>query len=111
MTSNNTWLRGGYPTDNSGIVSLRTLYPGFYPGRTVHIHTMVHTNWSESSNGTLISHSGSLKHVGQMFFDEDWNDWILEKEPYNLNEARRTRNVEDHDFNRANVDRSSAIIE
>ena len=111
MTSNNTWLRGGYPTDNSGIVSLRTLYPGFYPGRTVHIHTMVHTNWSESPNGTLISHSGSLKHVGQMFFDEDWNDWILEREPYNLNEARRTRNVEDHDFNRANVDRSSAIIE
>ncbi|KAL5512182.1 hypothetical protein ACEPAG_3467 [Sanghuangporus baumii] len=111
MTTNNTWLRGGYPTDSTGTVSLCTLYPGFYPGRTIHIHTMVHTDWSQSPNGTLISHSGSLNHIGQMFFDEEWNDRILEREPYSLNEARRTRNDEDHDFRRASVDRSSAIVE
>ncbi|OCB91279.1 aromatic compound dioxygenase [Sanghuangporus baumii] len=72
---------------------------------------MVHTDWSQSLNGTLIAHSGSLKHIGQMFFDEEWNDKILEEEPYSLTEAPRTRNDEDDDFRRASIDRSSAIVE
>ena len=51
FNSSETWLRGGWHTDSSGIVELTTLYPGFYTGRTPHIHIMVRTNWTESANG------------------------------------------------------------
>ena len=37
-----TFLRGRQPTDNNGMVEFHTIYPGWYPGRTVHIHLMVH---------------------------------------------------------------------
>ncbi|EJD00727.1 aromatic compound dioxygenase [Fomitiporia mediterranea MF3/22] len=111
MSSNATWLRGGFPTDDSGTVELTTIYPGFYSGRTIHVHLMVHTDWEQSSNGTLISHAGSLKHIGQLFFDESWNDQVLSLEPYTENRGRRTLNSQDHDFARANVDGSSAIVE
>ncbi len=51
LERNETFGRGGYPTDLNGIVELTTIYPGFYEGRAPHIHTMVHLNWSESDNG------------------------------------------------------------
>lgn len=51
FNSSETWLRGGWYTDSNGIVELTTLYPGFYTGRTPHIHIMVRTNWTQSTNG------------------------------------------------------------
>ena len=51
MSTNHTWLRGGYPTDEEGLVELTTLYPGFYLGRTIHVHMIVHTDWEKSDNG------------------------------------------------------------
>lgn len=39
-----TFLRGRQITDAAGMVEFRTIYPGWYPGRTVHIHTMVHAS-------------------------------------------------------------------
>ena len=38
-----TFLRGRQPSDEAGMVEFRTIHPGWYPGRTVHIHVMVHT--------------------------------------------------------------------
>ena len=46
-----TFLRGGWYTDSNGIVELTTLHPGFYTGRTPHVHIMVRKDWTESSNG------------------------------------------------------------
>lgn len=46
-----TFLRGGALTDNAGIVELTTIYPGFYAGRTIHIHTMVHLGATLNENG------------------------------------------------------------
>ena len=37
-----TYLRGAQVTDRDGIAEFRTIYPGWYPGRTVHIHAKVH---------------------------------------------------------------------
>ena len=51
MSSNNTSLRGGYPTGSGGVVELTTLYPGFYAGRTVHVHVIVHLGWEAGENG------------------------------------------------------------
>ena len=41
--SDQTFLRGHQITDAAGMVEFRTIYPGWYPGRAVHIHLMVHT--------------------------------------------------------------------
>lgn len=46
-----TWLRGGWYTDSNGMVEVTTVYPGYYDGRTTHVHIMVHNNWTESTNG------------------------------------------------------------
>src|SRR3954462_11695708 len=40
--SEQTFLRGRQTADGAGMVEFRTIYPGWYPGRTVHIHVMVH---------------------------------------------------------------------
>jgi protocatechuate 3,4-dioxygenase beta subunit len=37
-----TYLRGAQATNRDGIVEFTTIYPGWYPGRTVHIHAKVH---------------------------------------------------------------------
>lgn len=111
MSTNNTYLRGGFPTSSSGTVELTTIYPGFYPGRTIHVHLMVRTEWEESPNGTLISQAGHLRHIGQIFFAEEWNDKVVSEWPYTTNTARRTLNKQDHDFQRASVDGSSAVVE
>jgi len=56
---------------------------------------MVHKDWIRSENGTLVSHSGTLVHVGQTFFPESWNDHVFETSPYSLNTNKRTLNSED----------------
>ena len=37
-----TYLRGAQVTDRDGIAEFTTIYPGWYPGRTVHVHAKVH---------------------------------------------------------------------
>jgi protocatechuate 3,4-dioxygenase beta subunit len=38
-----SFLRGRQRTDSNGMVAFHTIYPGWYPGRTVHIHLTVHS--------------------------------------------------------------------
>ncbi|KAF6752792.1 Intradiol ring-cleavage dioxygenase, partial [Ephemerocybe angulata] len=90
-----SFLRGGYFTNDDGVVEITTLYPGFYQGRTTHIHAMVHTNWAARDNGTLVSDAGSVNHIGQFFFEESWNDKIFAEEPYKSNTQVRTLNSQD----------------
>lgn len=54
LERNETFLRGGWATNENGLVEITTIYPGFYSGRTPHIHTMVHLNWTESANGYVL---------------------------------------------------------
>ena len=51
FNSTESWLRGGWYTDSNGIVEVNTVYPGYYDGRTPHVHIMVHKDWTQSSNG------------------------------------------------------------
>jgi protocatechuate 3,4-dioxygenase beta subunit len=51
LVRNETFLRGGYFTNEEGIVEITSIYTGYYQGRCPHIHTMVHINWEEASNG------------------------------------------------------------
>lgn len=91
-----TWLRGGHFTNANGMVELVTIYPGYYTGRTSHIHTMVHGgNWQSRANGTFVSGTGSVNHIGQFFFDEAWNDRVFVTPPYSTNTVPRTYNNRD----------------
>ena len=113
FNSTETWLRGGWYTDANGMVEVTTVYPGFYDDRAPHIHLMVHKDWIQSTNGfvhraldpcrpelilglsSLVSHSGTLMHTGQVFFQENWNDQVFRTSPYSLNTNPRTLNSQD----------------
>src|SRR5207249_6075801 len=41
-SGNRTFMRGIQKTDAKGLARFRTVYPGWYRGRTVHIHVKVH---------------------------------------------------------------------
>ncbi|CAA7263063.1 unnamed protein product [Cyclocybe aegerita] len=90
-----TFLRGGYFTNDQGIVEITSIYPGYYTGRTAHIHTMVHRNVETNPNGTVISQSGTLTHIGQFFFEESWNDEVYAQSPYTSSTQTRLRNSAD----------------
>jgi protocatechuate 3,4-dioxygenase beta subunit len=82
-TAGQTFLRGYQLTDANGLVTFKTIYPGWYPGRTVHIHVMVRVGASASQFTT------------QLFFDDSLTDTIFANAPYNARGARDTRNLND----------------
>ncbi|KAJ1308180.1 hypothetical protein OPQ81_003895 [Rhizoctonia solani] len=109
MTDQLTFLRGGWPTNSEGIVEFKSIYPGYYTGRTIHIHTMVQTNYSVATNGSIISHAGSLHHIGQLFFEDTLNDAIVTQGVYANTTQSRTYNTEDNILDSENADGYNAI--
>ncbi|KAI9329906.1 hypothetical protein DFJ73DRAFT_901084 [Zopfochytrium polystomum] len=65
MTDELTFLRGFVLTDSNGLAEMTTVFPGFYNGRTPHIHVTVHTGGSVGSDGTYVG--GAFRHIGQLF--------------------------------------------
>lgn len=76
------FLRGIQRTDAKGLALFRTLYPGWYQGRTVHIHTMVHIG-------------GNVVHTGQLYFPDSVTDTVYRRSPYTRRPNRTTRNAAD----------------
>jgi protocatechuate 3,4-dioxygenase beta subunit len=82
-TDKDTFLRGIQYTDARGLVQFQTIYPGWYRGRTVHIHVVVHVG-------------GSIVHTGQLYFDDTLTDKVYQTGPYKARAADRdTRNATD----------------
>ena len=50
------------------------IFPGYYTGRALHVHTKVFPEWEVLPNGTF--KAGRLAHVGQWFFDDQLEDAI-----------------------------------
>lgn len=93
-TDDSTFLRGMWPTDADGLMEMKTIFPGFYVERTIHIHTQVFTDWVLRDNGTVAN--GNLVSTGQLYFEEDLEEQIMALEPYvSHTEINRTRNYED----------------
>ena len=76
------FMRGTQRSDANGLVEFKTVYPGWYNGRTVHIHVMVHVG-------------GNAVHTGQLFFDDAITDEAYKAAPYNKRGARDQRNATD----------------
>jgi len=94
-SSGTTFLRGTQLTDTNGTATFNTIYPGWYQGRAVHIHTKVHVN-------------NDVVHTGQLFFDDSLSDTVFENSPYNSRGTRDMRNEDDSIFSDAGG--SSAIV-
>ncbi|KAH8161098.1 hypothetical protein CIB48_g7143 [Xylaria polymorpha] len=94
-TDNTTFLRGQWPTNADGIMEMKTIFPGFYVERAIHIHAQVYTDWTVHENGTVSS--GNVVSTGQLFFEETLSAQIMALEPYSLHTQieRTTNDVDD----------------
>jgi protocatechuate 3,4-dioxygenase beta subunit len=78
-----TFMRGTQMSDADGMVTFQTVYPGWYRGRTTHIHFKVFLNET-----TVLT--------GQIFFPDDVSEQVYATiEPYNARTGRDTFNDED----------------
>ena len=80
-----TFLRGIQMTDADGAASFRTIFPGWYQGRAVHIHVKVHLGSSET-------------FTGQLFFTDDVLDDIYATDAYSARGDADTSNETDGIF-------------
>lgn len=90
-TVGQSFLRGYQLTDDAGEAKFRTIYPGWYPGRAVHIHFKIRTDPAASKG---------LEFTSQIYFDEDLTDRVFSRMPYAGKQGRRDRNADDRIFSR-----------
>jgi len=81
-TADKTFLRGIQRTDANGLARFRSVYPGWYQSRTVHIHVKV-------------ALGGSVVHTGQLYFPDTLTDAVYKRAPYSTRPNRDTRNATD----------------
>src|SRR3954447_17848340 len=78
-----TYLRGGQRTDRNGLAVIETIYPGWYQGRTPHIHLKVRTG-------------GDVVHTGQLFFKTATSEAVYETGAYAPHGEPDTTNASDN---------------
>jgi len=79
------FLRGYQIADATGAVQFTTIYPGWYPGRTVHVHYRVRA-------------AGCVDFASQVYFDDAITDEVLKTSAYAAHGARDTTNADDAIF-------------
>lgn len=90
-TTGQQFLRGHQVTDEQGAAHFVTIYPGWYAGRTVHIHFKVRS--------TPAAERG-YEFTSQLYFPDELNDQILARAPYAERGSRNGRNENDGIFRR-----------
>jgi protocatechuate 3,4-dioxygenase beta subunit len=81
-SGNRTFMRGIQRTNAKGLALFRSVYPGWYQGRTVHIHVKVHLG-------------GNVVHTGQLYFPDAVTDAVYRTAPYRSRPSRDVRNAND----------------
>jgi protocatechuate 3,4-dioxygenase beta subunit len=84
-TRGRKFLRGHQVTDAGGLVEFTTVYPGWYPGRAVHVHFKVRTNPGGPGQD----------FTSQLYFSEEVTDKIHAQAPYSTRGRRSTMNATD----------------
>jgi protocatechuate 3,4-dioxygenase beta subunit len=83
------FLRGYQVTNDNGTAEFLTIYPGWYPGRTVHIHFKIRTNSNSQSN---------YEFTSQLYFDDALTDQVHSQAPYAARSQRAEKNDQDGIF-------------
>ena len=86
-TSGKKFLRGYQITDSEGVVRFLSIYPGWYSGRTPHIHCRVRVY----SNGSV-----TYNFTTQFFFDETVTAAVYQTAPYSDRGTQDTTNTTDN---------------
>src|SRR5207253_5470111 len=98
-TSGQKFLRGYQISDANGQVKFLTIYPGWYSGRTIHIHVRIRTYSGSTVLGNFVS---------QIFFDESINNAVLATSSYARTSGRDTTNATDMVYRVTNPERMLA---
>lgn len=90
-TTGTDYLRGYQITDSTGKIKFITIYPGWYNGRTPHIHMMVRIY-----SGTKVTYTFET----QFFFTDAMTQEIYKLAPYSTRAAQQTTfNTNDRVYN------------
>ena len=89
-TTGSKFLRGYQLTNANGGVQFQTIYPGWYSGRSVHIHFTIRTKGADNQD---------YQFTSQFFFDDNLTDQVHALPPYASKGQRDTRNANDNIFN------------
>jgi protocatechuate 3,4-dioxygenase beta subunit len=88
-TRGKKFLRGYQMADSSGTAQFITIYPGWYPGRTVHIHFKIRTDPAAQRG---------FEFTSQLYFDDAITDQVHAQAPYVTKGQRSLKNDRDYIF-------------
>jgi protocatechuate 3,4-dioxygenase beta subunit len=89
------FLRGYQVTDQNGAVQFTTVYPGWYSGRTIHLHIKVRA---------ISGSTTTFAFTSQLFFDDAITGQALGQVPYSARGLPDTTNATDSVFTGASSD-------
>ncbi|XP_025017179.1 uncharacterized protein LOC112539150 [Tetranychus urticae] len=85
--SGERFLRGYQKTNEDGEVNFKTIIPGWYVGRCIHIHVEVYAKNNTDGN--------AVNYIGQLYFERDIPSSLRLVEPYSTNVNEITLNDSD----------------
>jgi protocatechuate 3,4-dioxygenase beta subunit len=83
------FLRGYQVTKANGTAEFVTIYPGWYPGRAVHIHFKIRTDSASQS---------AYEFTSQLYFNDALTDQVHSQAPYAAKGQRTQKNDQDGIF-------------
>lgn len=89
-TQGQTWLRGRQFSDANGAVVFDTVFPGWYQGRTGHIHLLVRP-------------TATTQLTTQLFFTQTLQNRVWSRQPYLSHTGNPTTNAQDGLYTSATV--------
>lgn len=92
------FCRGVQTTTENGRVNFATVFPGWYRGRTLHIHFTIRVN-------------GNEEVTSQLYFEDKLVDEILAQGIYKARGMRDTTNTRDGIFSSGNATPAQVILE
>ena len=91
------FLRGVQITDDAGLAEFRSILPGYYPGRTNHVHLKVHLGERDI-------------HTGQLYFPEAVIRPAMARQPYRHSGQEWTSLAQDYVYRRQEGEQSVAEL-
>jgi protocatechuate 3,4-dioxygenase beta subunit len=91
-TRGRKFLRGYQWTSDDGTAEFLTIYPGWYQGRTVHVHFKIRTGSASTAHHEFTS---------QLYFEDTLTDRVHTQLPYARKGQRTLRNAGDGNFRSA----------
>jgi protocatechuate 3,4-dioxygenase beta subunit len=85
VTTGRKFLRGCQIADENGDARFVTIYPGWYSGRTVHVHFKIRS-----------AVKANYEFTSQLYFDDALSDQVFARTPYSNRGHRLMHN--EHDF-------------